>query len=144
MMMKKMAIGSDHRGLLYKQTIKKLLKLYQWTDVGTYQAERTDFPGYANKVVQLIQSKEVAEGVLLCGSGNGMAITANRHKGIYAALAFNSEIAVLSRQHNNANILVIPSDFVSLEMALAMITAWQEAKFLDGRYQERIDMIDAL
>ncbi|NBP01925.1 MAG: RpiB/LacA/LacB family sugar-phosphate isomerase [Proteobacteria bacterium] len=109
-----------------------------------YQAERTDFPEYAHKVVQLIKSKEVTEGVLLCGSGNGMAIAANRHKGIYAALAFNSEIAVLSRQHNNANILVIPSDFVSLEMALAMITAWQEAKFLEERYQERIAMIDRL
>jgi len=144
MMMKKIAIGSDHRGLLYKQSIKKLLKAYQWVDVGTYQTERTDFPEYASKVVQLINDKEVVEGVLLCGSGNGMAIAANRHKKIYAGLAFNSEIAVLSRQHNNANILVIPSDFVSLEMALAMITAWQEAKFLEGRYQERIGMIDKL
>jgi ribose 5-phosphate isomerase B len=142
--MKKIAIGSDHRGLLYKQSIKKFLKTYQWIDVGTYQAERTDFPNYANKVAQLITAKEAVEGVLLCGSGNGMAIAANRHKGIYAALAFNSEIALLSRQHNNANILVIPSDFVSLEMALAMITAWQEGKFLGDRYQARIDMIDAL
>jgi ribose 5-phosphate isomerase B len=138
----KIAIGTDHRGVVYKQGIIDALKNYEWVDVGTKDIERCNFPVYAQRVVQKIQDGSTERGVLLCGNGIGMSIAANRFPGMYAALVWNSELAKLCRQHNNANILAIPSDFVSLETAIEMVKIWCQVEFLGGRYQERIDIID--
>lgn len=138
----KIAIGSDHRGVVYKEGIIQGLSEYKWIDVGTSSPDRCNYPVYAKHVVQKIQSKEAECGVLLCASGVGMSIAANRFPQMYAALVWNVELAQLAKQHNNANILVVPSDFVSLEMAQQMVKAWCQAEFLGGRHQERIEIID--
>jgi ribose 5-phosphate isomerase B len=138
----KIAIANDHRGVVYKQALKNTLKEIDWVDVGVQEPIRSDFPFYAKKMVETIQDGTAQSGILLCSSGIGMSIAANRFKGIYAALVWNPEVAKRSKEHNNANVLVIPADFVSLETAVQMIRAWLEASFLEGRYQERIDLVD--
>lgn len=138
----KLAIGADHRGVTYKEGIIKALSDYQWDDVGCNDAQRCDFPLFAKKVIEIISNGQAERGILLCGSGIGMSIAANKFKSIYAALVWNVELAKLSRMHNNANILVIPADFVSLEMAIEMVRVWCQTEFLGGRYQERINLID--
>jgi len=138
----KLAIGNDHHGFVYKQKIIESLSHYKWIDVGSTSKERSDFPLYSQKVIQKIQDGSVQRGILLCGSGIGMAIAANRFPSIYAALVWNIEVAKLSRQHNNSNILIIPADFVSLENSVEMVKVWCQTEFLGGRYQERIDIID--
>lgn len=138
----KIAIGADHRGVTYKTGIISALKLYEWIDVGANTSELCNYPVYAQRVVQKIQDGSAEFGVLLCASGIGMSIAANRFPKMYAALVWNIELAKLSRQHNNANILVLPSEFVSLSAAVEMIDAWQQASFLQERHQERIEIID--
>ena len=145
----KIAIGADHRGAVQKKFIQETLRAknkdIEWIDVGCEASEpQCEYPTYAQLVCEALQSKKVDAGILLCGSGVGMAIAANRYKSIYAALVWNTETARLSKEHDNANILVIGSDFVSDEQAVAMIDAWLSAKFQGGRYQRRIDMIDKL
>lgn len=136
----KVAIGADHRGFVYKQMF--LEKHSEWEDVGAFNDERSDFPVFAQKVVSSIESGQTQEGILLCGTGTGMAITANRFKKIYAAVVWNTEVAQLAKEHNNANILVIPVDFVSFEQSEEMIAAWRNASFLEGRYAQRIALFD--
>src|SRR5579872_7462981 len=109
----KIAIGTDHRGFLHKEFITQHMHHIEWIDVGTYDQERTDYPLFADKVVHLMHTKVVDYGILLCASGGGMAIAANRHRNIYAVVAWNEEIARQCKQEDNANILVLPSDFVS-------------------------------
>ncbi|MCF7900266.1 RpiB/LacA/LacB family sugar-phosphate isomerase [Candidatus Babeliales bacterium] len=138
----KIAIGSDHKGFIYKEQLIKLFPRIEWINVGCESEVYSDFPLYVKKVVAQIYNEKVEKGILLCGSGIGMTIAANRFKGIYAALAWNPESAKLSKQHNNSNILVIPTDFVSCSMAQEMIKVWLEAEFLGARYQERITMLD--
>ncbi len=138
----KIAIGTDHRGFLHKEFITQHMHSIEWVDVGTYNTERTDYPIFADKVVDLILTGAVSAGVLLCASGGGMAIAANRYKHIYAVVAWNDEIAKQSKLEDNANILVIPSDFVSCEQAVNMIDLWLAQEFKGGRYAERIKMID--
>ncbi|HLJ31599.1 MAG TPA: RpiB/LacA/LacB family sugar-phosphate isomerase [Candidatus Babeliales bacterium] len=138
----KIAIGTDHRGFLHKEYIKQHMRNIEWIDVGTYDQERTDYPLFADKVVKLMLFEGIEAGVLLCASGGGMAIAANRYKYIYAVVAWNVEIARQSKQEDNANVLVIPSDFVSCEDTVAMIQEWLGQEFKDGRYGERIAMID--
>jgi ribose 5-phosphate isomerase B len=146
--LKNIAIGADHRGFLQKQQLQKLIThdidLVNWIDVGAFNQERSDYPVYAQLVCQAMISGKADYGVLLCGSGVGMAIAANRYKKIYAALAWNQEVAALSRQHDHANVLVLPSDFVLLDDAAVMIRAWLQAQPLPGRYEKRIEMIDNL
>lgn len=141
--MKMIAIGADHRGYNYKQLLKEQLSNYTIIDVGTDSKERCDFPISAKAVVKTIQKGKAECGILLCGSGIGMSIAANRFSGIYAALVWNVQLATLAKQHNNANILVIPADFVTVQEAQKMVQSWLEAQFLGGRYQQRIDLIDA-
>lgn len=138
----KIVIANDHRGVSYKATLKEKLSYIEWIDVGAQDTMRSDFPFFAKQLVTAILEGKAAAGILLCSSGIGMSIAANRFKGIYAALAWNPEVAKRAKEHNNANVLVIPADFVSLETALQMIKAWHEARFLEGRYLQRIEMID--
>jgi ribose 5-phosphate isomerase B len=138
----KIAIGADHRGFIQKEFIKERLAFVDWIDVGTHSQDRTDYPLYAAKVVELMASGAVDYGVLLCASGGGMAIAANRHKNIYAVVAWNIEIAKQSKAEDNANVLVLPSDFITSEDAVAMIEVWIAQEFKGGRYAERIKMID--
>lgn len=138
-----LAIGADHRGYDLKEYIKKELHDHiTWIDVGTHSTERADYPLFAQRVADLINKGMVSEGILLCGSGVGMSIAVNRYQKIYAALVWNEKVAHLAKEHDNANVLIIPADFVSQELAIAMINAWRSARFHEDRYQKRIEMID--
>jgi len=140
-------IGTDHRGFKQKEYIKRELsvpgKIISWIDVGCFSSESCDYPPFAKKVAQTIQSGKAEHGILLCGSGVGISIAANRFSGIYAALVWNEDTARLSRQHDKANVLVLPADFISNDMSVAMIKAWLGATFLGNRHQKRIDIIDS-
>lgn len=138
----KIAIGTDHRGFVHKEFIKKQMSSIEWVDVGTQSTDRTDYPLYAEKVVELMVSGHVECAVLLCASGGGMAIAANRHFHVYAVVAWNEEIARQCKAEDNANVLVLPADFVSCDDAVVMISAWLAESFKGGRYAERIAMID--
>lgn len=145
--MLKIAIGADHRGVDHKLVIQKGVSLelqkIEWIDVGTHTKERTDYPLFAHEVVTLMQSGKADLGILLCGSGNGMVIAANRFKGIYAALVWNEVIAARAREEDKANILSLPTDFVSPEESVQLVITWLNAQFLNDRYQKRIEMIDS-
>jgi len=138
----KIAIGSDHRGFATKNIIIEQIDAYDWIDVGCFNDTRCDYPEFAKLVVGAISSKEADLGVLICGSGIGMAIAANRFAGMYAGLCWNPEIAKSAREDDNVNILVLPADFVSSEQVIEIIHAWLQATFKGGRYQKRLDMID--
>jgi ribose 5-phosphate isomerase B len=145
----KIIIGSDHRGFAIKQLIQEQMRdidltPIEWIDVGAFDKERSDYPQFAIDVAQRIVQKQAQLGVLLCGSGVGMAIAANRFPGIRAAIAWNEEAAIMGREDDNTTVLVIPSDFVSGEQAILILRAWLRAEFKGGRYQERLDMIDKI
>ena len=116
----------------------------QMVDVGTDSNDRVDYPAYAKKVCETVLSADQGQsmGILLCGSGVGVSIAANRFEKIYAALCWSPEVAALARQHDNANVLVLPADFVSNELAVDIVKSWLDAEFLGGRYQDRLDLID--
>ncbi len=138
----KIAIGADHRGFAQKEFIKQHFSSIKWKDVGTYNTDRTDYPLYAIKVADLVTHNETDYGILLCASGGGMAIVANRYTHIYAVVAWNVEIAQQCKAEDNANVLVLPSAFISCDDAVAMINIWLTTPFKGGRYAERIAMID--
>jgi ribose 5-phosphate isomerase B len=115
-----------------------------WVDLGAYNAESSDYPVFAQAVCEQILDGRAQAGVLLCGTGVGMAIAANRYKKIYAALAWNTEVARLSKEHDFANILVLPADFLSGNDAVACVRAWLHAQSLQDRHKIRIEMIDRL
>lgn len=140
---KPIAIGSDHAGFDYKVAIVKWLteKGYQVSDKGVDENKSVDYPDYAHPVADAVERGETAFGILLCGSANGVCITANKHQGIRAGLAFEPEVAKLIRQHNNANIIGIPARFVSLEVAKEMIALFIETQFEGGRHQTRVNKI---
>lgn len=138
----KIAIGSDHRGFDHKNFIVEKIEFVDWLDVGCFSSQKCDYPEFANLVVQSILKKESGLGVLLCGSGIGMAITANRFKKIYAGLCWNAEVAKVAKEDDNINILVLPSDFISPEQSIKIINSWLDAKFKGGIYQSRLDMIE--
>lgn len=138
----KIAIGADHRGFLHKEFIKKHMTTIEWIDVGTDNEERTDYPIFSNKVVNLIATYEVQYGVLICGTGGGMAIAANRYKEMYAVVAWNKQVAQRCKQEDNTNILVLPSDFITYDDGVIMVNTWLEQEFKGGRYADRIAMID--
>jgi ribose 5-phosphate isomerase B len=138
----KIAIGTDHRGFAHKEYIKTQCTEYQWTDVGAYNAQRSDYPLYAQQVAELMLSGVVDYGVLLCSTGIGMAIAANRYPSIYAAVVWNEDVARQAKAEDNMNVLVLPSDCVFLEQSVAIIKAWLATSFKGGRYAERLGMID--
>ena len=141
----KIAIGSDHAGFRYKENIKELLQSlgHDVTDFGTHSEEPVDYPLFIRPVAEAVARGEFERGVVLGGSGNGEAITANRVKGIRCALCWNVESARLGRQHNNANVISIGERMVSLETALEIVRVWLDTPFEGGRHQRRIDLIDA-
>ncbi len=140
--MKKIIIGADHRGFKLKQTLINYFKEYDWNDVGTDSEQRTDYPIYAQRVCQALKKKEAQQGILICGSGIGASIAANRVPGIYAALVWSQEVARVAKEDDGANVLVLPADFVSVQIAIEIIKTWLGASFKGGHYQDRLDMID--
>lgn len=142
------AIGADHRGFECKAYLKQYVvgaaDPIAWIDVGAFNAEYSDYPVFSQAVCQAIMRGEAERGVLICGSGVGMAIAANRYPKIYAGLAWNVDVAQVSHEHDNTNVLVLPSDFVTLEESAKIVEAWLVAKFKGGRYQERLEMIDRI
>ncbi|WP_342330396.1 ribose 5-phosphate isomerase B [Pedobacter sp. FW305-3-2-15-E-R2A2] len=137
----KIAIGADHAGFEYKELLKSFLTDYEVKDFGTHSTQSVDYPDFAHPVASAVESKEYAFGILVCGSANGVAITANKHQHIRAAICWLNEIAVLSRMHNNANILCIPARFVSEDLAKEMTTTFLNTPFEGGRHEGRVDKI---
>lgn len=139
----KIAIGGDHAGYEYKDKIIKLLKKrgVEVINHGTDGPESVDYPDFIHPTANDVESGNADLGIIICGSGNGVAMTANKHQGIRAALCWNTELATLSRQHNNANIIAIPARFISQRMANAMVRAFLETDFEGGRHQRRVDKI---
>ena len=140
---KKIAIGGDHAGFEYKSELIKLLNAegYEVKDFGPFSTASCDYADFAHPVALAVENQEFRFGILLCGSANGVAITANKHQKIRAGLAWNTEVSVLIRMHNNANILCIPARFVSLEEAIEITNVFLETEFEGGRHQLRIDKI---
>jgi ribose 5-phosphate isomerase B len=137
------AIGCDHAGFEFKTELVDYLrnKGIQVKDMGVYESKSADYPDFAHPVAYAVEKREVSSGVLICGSGNGVAITANKHQGIRAALCWMPEIARLSRLHNNANIICLPSRFISIEDAKEMVDIFLSTSFEGGRHQTRVDKI---
>ena len=138
-----LAIGADHAGYEYKEAIEQWLKELGWTveDKGTHSLDSVDYPDFAHPVASMVEEGKAGVGILICGSANGVAITANKHQGIRAALCWSDEIASLARQHNNANIICIPARFVSLDEAKKMVETFLGTAFEGGRHQNRVSKI---
>ena len=141
--MKNIAIGSDHAGFGYKEAIKDHLinNGFTVTDLGTFTEASCDYPDYAHAVANAVEQGVCEKGVLICGSANGVAITANKHAGIRAAICWEKEIAILARAHNDANIICIPSRFVSTDVAFEMTDAFFSTEFEGGRHATRVSKI---
>lgn len=139
----KIGFASDHAGYDYKQALIAYLrrKGISVVDYGTHGTDSVDYPDFAHALAEGIEKGEVDKGIALCGTGNGMAMTLNHHKGIRAGLAWNRDIGALVKQHNNANVLVMPARFITLTMARLIVKTWLETEFESGRHQRRIDKI---
>ncbi|RYG18436.1 MAG: ribose 5-phosphate isomerase B [Chitinophagaceae bacterium] len=137
----KIAIGSDHAGFEYKEVLKDFLSDYEITDFGTHSLNSVDYPDFAHPVASAVENGDFAYGILLCGSANGVAITANKHQGIRAGLCWENEVASLVRKHNDANVLCIPARFVSEELAKEITTTFLNTEFEGGRHQNRVEKI---
>lgn len=142
--MTKIAIGSDHAGFELKEVLISYLKTknVDVVDKGCYSLDRADYPDAAHAVAVAVTASEVNFGILMCGSGNGINMSANKHKGIRAALCWNSEISALARQHNDANILTLPARYISIEEAKKCVDAFLVEQFEGGRHADRIKKID--
>lgn len=138
----KLTIGSDHAGFELKEYIKSTLTEIEFIDKGCYSLDSVDYPDFAKAVSQEILSKNVDFGILICGSANGISMSANKHQGIRAAIAWLPELASLARQHNDANILSLPARFISQENALEIIHAFLNSEFEGGRHQGRVNKIN--
>jgi len=140
---KPIAIGSDHAGFEYKEAIKKWLthKGYEVKDFGTLSLYSVDYPDFAHPTAESVASGESTFGILICGSANGVAMTANKHQSIRAALCWQTDVAALTRQHNNANMICIPARFVALALAEQMIEVFMETAFEGGRHATRVGKI---
>ena len=139
----KIGICSDHAGVEYKAAIIDTLKKegYEMVNFGTDSTESMDYPDVAHPLALAVEKGEVDLGIALCGTGNGMAITLNKHQGIRAGLAWNVEIGKLVKEHNNANVLVMPARFIPIETALEIVHAWLNDTFQGGRHLRRIEKI---
>ncbi|MFC0655200.1 ribose 5-phosphate isomerase B [Mongoliitalea lutea] len=142
-MMKKIAIGGDHAGYEYKQTIIKQLQEagLEVKDFGPYSDGSVDYPDHVHPLATAVEAGEFDFGILICGSGNGVAITANKHQGIRAALCWNEELAALARSHNDANVLAIPARFIPFETASKMVDIFLQTAFEGGRHATRVNKI---
>lgn len=138
-----LALGSDHAGFELKEIIINGLKArgISFHDFGTYSTESTDYPDFAHAVAKSVNNGEFEKGILICGSGNGVSMTANKYPGVRAALCWNREIARLARLHNDANILSLPGRFIDSEVALSALDVFLETDFEGGRHQRRVEKI---
>lgn len=141
--MPKIAIGSDHAGFDYKENLKAWLEKNGYTvkDFGTHSKDSVDYPDFAHPVANAVEKNESELGILVCGSANGVAIAANKHQGIRAAICWNEELAGLARQHNNANVVCLPARFVSYELAEKITDRFLHENFEGGRHEKRVAKI---
>ncbi len=141
--MKKIGMASDHAGYEMKEYLKAFLTMqgYQIKDFGTHSTESMDYPDVAHPLALAIESGEIPMGIALCGSGNGISMTLNKHKGIRAALCWNTELAALARQHNDANVLSLPARFITNEQAKEIVESYLSAEFEGGRHLRRVEKI---
>jgi len=139
----KIAIGGDHAGFIYKEQLKKYLTSlnHEVTDFGPLTPDSVDYPDFVHPVAESVKKNLADFGVLICGSGQGVSITANKHEGIRAALSWNAEVAQLSRQHNDANIICLPARFIAYDIAENLVSLFLETKFEAGRHQRRVNKI---
>lgn len=140
------AIGSDHGGYQLKEEIKKYLEEVgiEYRDFGTYSDERTDYPIFGKQVVKAVQDKDFEKGILICGTGFGMTILANKYKGIRCASCWNEEVAKLLKAHNDANIIALPGRFINVSQAVSILRAWLGTEFMAGRHTDRLQMIEEI
>lgn len=141
--MKKIGLCCDHAGFELKEYVKQLLldRGFEVEDFGTHSTESCDYPDFAHPLGFAVEAGEVYPGIAICGSGNGISMTLNKHQGIRAALCWNAEIAGLARAHNDANVLVMPGRFISNEEAVKVVDAFFQTPYEGGRHQRRIDKI---
>ena len=139
----KISIGNDHAGPEYKKAIVEMLKAkgHEVTNYGTDSADSVDYPDFAHAVANDISEAKADFGIIICGSGNGIAMAANKHEKVRAALCWMKEIAALARQHNNANIISIPARYTSIPQAVEMVDTFLNTEFEGGRHQTRVDKI---
>lgn len=139
----KISIGNDHAGTEYKLAIVGLLKSLNIDVInhGTDGSDSVDYPDFVHPVAEDVESEKALLGIIICGSGNGASMTANKHQGVRAALCWNREIVELAREHNDANILSLPARFISLNQALDMVKTFLNTKFEGGRHERRIEKI---
>lgn len=139
----KITIGNDHTGTEYKKVIMQYLlsQHYDVTNVGTDSPESVDYPDFAHPVGEMIDKGEADWGIVICGSGNGVAMTVNKHPKVRCALCWNKEIAALAREHNNANVIAIPARFTAVEQALEMVKTFLNTPFEGGRHARRVEKI---
>jgi ribose 5-phosphate isomerase B len=139
-------IGADHAGFALKESIIKHLNSRGLTsqDFGCSSEDSIDYPDFAHPVAEFIESHSGSLGILICGSGNGISMTANKHQGIRSAICWKKEIAALARQHNNANIITLPARFISTEEAIEMVDVFLNTDFEGGRHQTRVEKIACL
>ncbi len=140
------SIGNDHAGVDYKDAIVSYLisKGHEVLNHGTDSEDSVDYPDFIHPVAQDVSSKKSGLGIIICGSGNGASMTANKYKDIRSALCWSKEIVALARQHNNANILSLPARFISIPQAIAMVEVYINTDFEGGRHQNRIDKIPCM
>lgn len=140
---KSLVIGGDHAGFEYKEQLKNLIQSlgYIIDDRGPFSADSVDYPDFAHPVAAAVGDGSASVGILICGSGNGVCMTANKHANVRAALCWTEELASLARQHNDANILCIPARFVDIELARKMVTVFLSTDFEGGRHQNRVSKI---
>ncbi len=140
---KRIAIGGDHAGFEYKTELIKVLeaKGYEVKDFGPYTASSADYPDFVHPLCNAIEAGEFKQGILICGSGNGVAITANKHQGIRAALCWNEDLAALARQHNDANVLALPARFIPFDLAAKLADIFLTTDFEGGRHATRVNKI---
>lgn len=142
-MIPKVAIGSDHAGFEYKENLKQWLGRngYEVKDFGTHSIDSADYPDFAHPVAEAVEKKQFDLGILVCGSANGVAITANKHSGIRAAICWNEELAGLARQHNDANVVCLPARYVSYDLAEKITDRFLHENFEGGRHERRVSKI---
>ena len=142
-MIPKIAIGGDHAGFDYKANLVKWLNThgYETKDFGTYSSDSTDYPDFAHQVAAAVEKKEFELGILICGSANGVAMTANKHQSIRAAICWDEELASLARKHNNANVLCLPARFISYPLAEKITDRFLHESFEGGRHDRRVSKI---
>jgi ribose 5-phosphate isomerase B len=142
-MILKIAIGADHAGYEYKEKLKQwlLANRYEVKDFGTTSLESADYPDFAHPVADSVEKNQSTFGVLVCGSANGVAITANKHNGIRAAICWNEELASLARQHNNANVVCLPARYIDIDLAVKITDRFLRENFEGGRHERRVSKI---